>query len=167
MIRTSLLAASSSQVTMTEDRHEHLLNHDEFYSLSILVRVILLLTCGGIAIVAGISLSLYVSTKSGGSLQGLVQPNNNGELSVPVHSSTFEISFRYTTAMTDEQRQVFENAKLDWERVLVKDFTGTVRAVKGVSICNQPPLNEDLLIDNIIIFAGKRVLSLFYIKNVV
>jgi hypothetical protein len=83
------------------------------------------------------------------------QPTTLVPSTSPVSSDMkFNIDLVYTSAMTDEQKSYFQQAAERWQRIIISDFASTVRAAKGLSICGQPPLTQDLYIDDILIFAG-------------
>jgi len=111
-----------------------------------------------VAIALGISLGyLYIlasPTEPSPSSQDQQQQTSSSSVSFRETTRGFTIEFIYTTPVSDEYRQVFAEAKLVWERLIVKDFFTSVRAAKGVVMCNQPPLEEDLLIQDLIIFVS-------------
>lgn len=62
----------------------------------------------------------------------------------------FNISLKYITPVTDNQRQVFDDAAARWERIIIKDvpsFTGTIPS----AFSGFPPVLDNETVDDIII----------------
>jgi len=68
-------------------------------------------------------------------------------------NAVFNIDLVFTTAVTPSQRAAFEGAVAKWTKVITGDIGNTASVPKGTNICGQT-LQNDLVVDDIVIFAG-------------
>lgn len=62
----------------------------------------------------------------------------------------FNISLKYVTPVTDQQRQVFDDAAARWERIIIKDVPSTTGTIPSAFVGFPPVLNNET-VDDIII----------------
>ena len=71
-------------------------------------------------------------------------------------SSPFQLQLQFTTEMSLTQQGAFENATARWERIITGGIVGKVTIHKGDSFCDQPPANQDTIVNDILIFAAVK-----------
>ena len=75
------------------------------------------------------------------------------------NKNVFNIQIVYTTPLNASIQQDITNAANRWKQLITKGFGSTLTLTNGTSVCSQPPLANDLVVRDLLIFVSVQPLD--------